>query len=89
MFRDGWFPVVNPFACNRKGIHLLFSCSWWYTLALDIQTTVGEVVAEDSSQDKWISQLWLRQGVYAPTAPDGNLHSEAVFATIALVTKAS
>ena len=46
---------------------------------LDIRTLhCGEVVAETSETDKWISQLWLRAGRYSPTAPPGNLHGNAL-----------
>ena len=44
----------------------------------DIRTLhCGEAVDGESSQDKWISQLWLRQSKYTPSAPPGNLHSAA------------
>jgi predicted 2-oxoglutarate/Fe(II)-dependent dioxygenase YbiX len=81
MFRDLGGSSGGPLRVQpRKGSALLFfPAAGGIPLApFDIRTLhCGEVVAEDSSQDKWISQLWLRQGVYAPTAPDGNLHSEA------------
>jgi len=64
----------------RKGSALLFfpAAGGIPNAPFDIRTLhCGEAVAEDSNQDKWISQLWLRQGPYTPTAPVGNLHSEA------------
>jgi predicted 2-oxoglutarate/Fe(II)-dependent dioxygenase YbiX len=81
MFRDLGGSSGGPLRVQpQKGSALLFfPAAGGIPLApFDIRTLhCGEVVAEDSSQDKWISQLWLRQGVYAPTAPAGNLHSAA------------
>ncbi len=42
----------------------------------DIRTVhAGEAVAEFSTVDKWIAQLWLREGIYTPSAPTGNVHN--------------
>lgn len=44
----------------------------------DIRTLhCGEAVTEDAESEKWIAQLWLRQGDYKPTAPTGNEHANA------------
>jgi hypothetical protein len=81
MFRDLGGSSGGPLRVQpRKGSAVLFfpAAGGIPNAPFDIRTLhCGEVVAEDSSQDKWISQLWLRQGIYAPTAPAGNLHSEA------------
>lgn len=64
----------------KKGSALLFfpSAGGIPDAPFDIRTLhCGEAVKESSTQDKWIGQLWLRQGRYTPTAPAGNLHSAA------------
>ena len=65
----------------KKGSALLFfpAAGGIPNAPFDIRTLhCGEVVAETSETDKWISQLWLRAGQYSPTAPPGNLHQEAL-----------
>ena len=74
---DPSFLKVQP----KKGSALVFfpSAGGIPNTPLDIRTLhCGEVVAESSHQDKWISQLWLRERSYTPTAPAGNKHSEAL-----------
>jgi len=73
----GEFLRVEP----KKGSALLFfpAAGGIPNAPFDIRTLhCGEVVAETSETDKWISQLWLRAGQYSPTAPPGNLHQEAL-----------
>ena len=80
MFRDlgGNQPLrVRP----KKGSALLFfpAAGGIPDTPFDIRTLhCGEVVSEDASNDKWISQLWLRESSYSPTAPPGNDHGEAI-----------
>ena len=67
----------------KKGSALVFfpSAGGIPNTPLDIRTLhCGESVAETSNQDKWISQLWLREkaNAYKPTAPKGNAHDAAV-----------
>mmetsp|Transcript_39910 Transcript_39910/g.56241 ORF Transcript_39910/g.56241 Transcript_39910/m.56241 type:complete len:452 (+) Transcript_39910:89-1444(+) len=65
----------------KKGSALLFfpAAGGIPNVPFDIRTLhCGEAVAEHSQQDKWISQLWLRQRKYTPTAPAGNSHAAAV-----------
>jgi predicted 2-oxoglutarate/Fe(II)-dependent dioxygenase YbiX len=91
MFRDLGGSSGEPLRVQpRKGSALLFfPAAGGIPLApFDIRTLhCGEAVAEDSSQDKWIAQLWLRQGVYSPTAPAGNLHMEATDAIFNFCSK--
>ena len=55
---------------------------------LDIRTLhCGEAVAEDSKQDKWIAQLWLREKSYQPTAPPGNTFIDAIDSIVAYCTR--
>jgi hypothetical protein len=64
----------------KKGSALLFfpAAGGIPNTPFDIRTLhCGEAVDNESSQDKWISQLWLRQSKYSPSAPSGNLHSAA------------
>jgi hypothetical protein len=64
----------------KKGSALIFfpAAAGIPTAPLDIRTLhCGEAVAEDSTQDKWIAQLWLREKPYSPTAPPGNTHWDA------------
>jgi len=67
----------------KKGSALLFfpAAGGIPNAPFDIRTLhCGEVVAEDSEQEKWIAQLWLRQRKYSPTAPVGNIHGDATSA---------
>mmetsp|Transcript_22407 Transcript_22407/g.52884 ORF Transcript_22407/g.52884 Transcript_22407/m.52884 type:complete len:483 (+) Transcript_22407:144-1592(+) len=71
------FLKVQP----KKGSALMFfpSAGGIPNAPFDIRTLhCGEVVAESSESDKWISQLWLRASPYSPTAPPGNLHQDAL-----------
>ena len=64
----------------KKGSALVFfpAAGGIPNIPFDIRTLhCGEAVDEASSTDKWISQLWLRESTYAPTAPPGNLHASA------------
>ena len=64
----------------KKGSALLFfpAAGGIPTAPFDIRTLhCGEAVSEDAKSEKWISQLWLRQREYNPTAPDGNTHEKA------------
>lgn len=64
----------------QKGSALLFfpAAGGIPNAPFDIRTLhCGEAVSSSSSHDKWISQLWLREGTYKPTAPPGNEHAEA------------
>jgi len=64
----------------KKGSALVFfpAAAGILKAPLDIRTLhCGEAVAEDSTSDKWIAQLWLREKSYKPTAPPGNAHSKA------------
>jgi len=65
----------------RKGSALLFfpAAGGIPDCPFDIRTLhSGQVVSEDSENDKWIAQLWLRQKPYfPPTAPPGNRHAQA------------
>lgn len=36
-----------------------------------------KVVRPGAEQDKWIAQLWLREGRYTPTVPVENRHADA------------
>jgi len=83
IFRDlgcGTGPLkVRP----RKGTALLFfpSAGGIPDTPFDIRTLhCGEVVSSDASQDKWISQLWLRDFAYKPSAPPKNSHAAAAAA---------
>jgi hypothetical protein len=65
----------------KKGSALLFfpAAGGIPNVPFDIRTLhCGEAVSEDSTQDKWISQLWLRENAYRPTAPAGNNHADAM-----------
>jgi len=81
IFRDlsaeGYMLKVQP----KKGSALLFfpSAGGIPNAPFDIRTLhCGEAVTEAATQDKWISQLWLRENQYTPTAPAGNSHADAV-----------
>lgn len=70
------FLKVRP----KKGSALLFfpAAGGIPDTPFDIRTLhCGEVVREDASTDKWISQMWLRHSTYKPTAPPGNDHAAA------------
>jgi hypothetical protein len=76
--------VVAWLVCHpsrpKKGSALLFfpAAGGIPNTPFDIRTLhCGEAVDEASSTDKWISQLWLRESTYTPTAPPGNLHASA------------
>jgi len=61
----------------KKGSALLFfpAAGGIPGAPFDIRTVhAGEAVAESSPVDKWIAQLWLREGNYTPSAPVGNAH---------------
>jgi hypothetical protein len=82
LFRDlgsteGEFLKVQP----KKGSALLFfpAAGGIPETPFDIRTLhAGEAVASDSSEDKWIAQMWLRENdSYKPSAPPGNSHAMA------------
>jgi prolyl 4-hydroxylase len=67
------FLKVQP----RKGSALLFfpSAGGIQDAPLDLRTLhCGEAVSAEAVEDKWIAQMWLREGIYRPTAPPGNCH---------------
>jgi len=73
---DGSMLKVQP----KKGSALLFfpAAGGIPNAPFDIRTLhCGEAVTEAAKQDKWISQLWLRENTYMPTAPAGNNHADA------------
>ncbi|CAJ1935420.1 unnamed protein product [Cylindrotheca closterium] len=73
---DGTMLKVQP----QKGSALLFfpAAGGIPNAPFDIRTLhCGEAVSQAAMQDKWISQLWLREGTYTPTAPAGNNHADA------------
>ncbi|CAM9317500.1 unnamed protein product [Ascophyllum nodosum] len=75
-FRDLGPLRVRP----RKGSALMFfpSCGGAPNCPFDIRTLhAGEMVRSGGKQDKWIAQLWLREGPYTPTVPKGNRHADA------------
>jgi len=64
----------------RKGTAVLFfpAAGGIPDTPFDIRTLhSGQAVSTNASHDKWIAQLWLREGAYTPTAPPGNKHEEA------------
>ena len=65
----------------KKGSALLFfpAAGGIPNAPLDIRTLhAGEAMTKDSSVDKWIAQLWLRESdKYRPTGPPGNSHAKA------------
>ena len=87
MFRDLSFGADDESSTSdtlkmrpRKGSALLFfpAAGGIPNTPFDIRTLhCGEAVSSSSTQDKWISQLWLREGSYQPSAPPGNLHAAA------------
>lgn len=73
---EGGMLKVQP----KKGSALLFfpAAGGIPNTPYDIRTLhCGEAVDESSSNDKWISQLWLRETPYTPSAPSGNKHEIA------------
>mmetsp|Transcript_28701 Transcript_28701/g.84635 ORF Transcript_28701/g.84635 Transcript_28701/m.84635 type:complete len:96 (-) Transcript_28701:218-505(-) len=94
MFRDltgpdGKAPLkMRP----KKGSALLFfpAAGGIPDVPFDVRTLhAGEAVAEESSSDKWIAQLWLREdGGYVPTAPPNNVHADAAEAINAYCDRA-
>lgn len=80
MFRDLGGDEGPLKVTPRKGSALLFfpAAGGIPNAPFDIRTLhCGEAVAEDSPSDKWISQLWLRETSYEPTAPPDNSHAAA------------
>ena len=72
--------LLVHFRQPRKGSALLFfpAAGGIPNTPFDIRTLhCGEAVDSESSQDKWISQLWLRESSYSPSAPPGNNHAAA------------
>jgi hypothetical protein len=72
----------GTFRRPKKGSALLFfpAAGGIPNTPLDIRTLhCGEIVSKSSNNDKWISQLWLREtpNAYIPTAPQGNTHAAA------------
>mmetsp|Transcript_23647 Transcript_23647/g.66054 ORF Transcript_23647/g.66054 Transcript_23647/m.66054 type:complete len:116 (-) Transcript_23647:338-685(-) len=64
----------------KKGSALLFfpAAGAIPNTPFDVRTLhCGEAVSSDSKHDKWITQLWLRESTYKPTAPVGNTHDGA------------
>ena len=65
----------------KKGSALLFfpSAGGIPNSPLDIRTLhAGEAMKDDAPNDKWITQIWIRQHpTYKPTGPPGNAHSDA------------
>lgn len=80
MFRDLGGDEGPLKVAPKKGSALLFfpAAGGIPNVPFDIRTLhCGEAVAKDSSADKWISQLWLRETAYKPTAPPDNSHAAA------------
>jgi len=64
----------------KKGSALVFfpAAGGIQNVPFDIRTLhCGEVINDSADHDKWISQLWLRQTPYTPSAPPGNQHDAA------------
>lgn len=83
MFRDLGGDDGPLKVAPKKGSALLFfpAAGGIPNVPFDIRTLhCGEAVAKDSSADKWISQLWLRETAYKPTAPPDNSHAAAAAA---------
>jgi len=62
----------------KKGSAIIFfpAAGGIPNVPFDVRTLhAGEAVAASAKFDKWIAQLWLRDGTYAPTAPAGNTHA--------------
>ena len=80
MFRDLGEDDGPLKVAPKKGSALLFfpAAGGIANAPFDIRTLhCGEAVAKDSSTDKWISQIWLRETKYKPTAPPDNSHAAA------------
>lgn len=80
MFRDLGGDDGPLKVAPKKGSALLFfpAAGGIPNVPFDIRTLhCGEAVAKDSPADKWISQLWLRETAYRPTAPPDNSHAAA------------
>jgi len=80
MFRDLGRASKPLKVAPRKGSALLFfpAAGGVPNVPFDLRTLhCGEPVDVESSTDKWISQLWLRETPYPPTAPPHNNHDEA------------
>ena len=81
MFRDLGKTDGEPLKVRpKKGSALLFfpAAGGVPNAPFDVRTLhCGQAVSEDSRHDKWISQLWLRQSAYTPTAPPENSHVKA------------
>jgi len=70
----------NHHSRPKKGSALIFfpSAGGIPNTPFDIRTLhCGEVVSENAENEKWITQLWLRERGYKPTAPAGNEHANA------------
>ena len=83
MFRDLGGDEGPLKVAPKKGSALLFfpAAGGIPNVPFDIRTLhCGEAVAKESSADKWISQLWLRETAYKPTAPPDNSHAAAAAA---------
>ena len=73
----------------KKGSALLFfpAAGGVPNAPFDVRTLhCGQAVSEDAKHDKWISQLWLRQSAYTPTAPPNNSHEKATVAIASYCT---
>ena len=81
MFRDLGKTEGEPLKVRpKKGSALLFfpAAGGVPNAPFDVRTLhCGQAVSENAQHDKWISQLWLRQGRYTPTAPPDNSHANA------------
>ena len=74
----------------RRGTALLFfpAAGGIEGAPFDVRTLhCGEAVGKEEGEEdgegeggreKWIAQLWLREGRYRPTAPPGNSHADAI-----------
>jgi hypothetical protein len=74
---DGAFLKVRP----TKGSALLFfpAAGGIPETPYDIRTVhAGEAVAANAENDKWISQIWLREGIYKPTLGNHEDAAEAI-----------
>lgn len=75
--------MTNTNSRPKKGSALLFfpSAGGIPNAPFDIRTLhCGEAVSENAENEKWIAQLWLCQNNYTPTAPENNLHGNAIAA---------